>query len=333
MTDYTSINADIQGCEASQVLTDPIFTDDSITNFFRIMPNVEGKKRIYYLGNFEDPIRKYSGCGWNPTNGAPMKEREISTHMAEIQKEFCADELIQTAAESLLKKGVNKSDLTNTDLLDAILFQLELAIKRQINGLAFFGDMRIEDVALNICDGLFTVHLPELDALGHLARVVVDQSQDLGPGEADALMAQVYDDQPDALEGINEADKVFMVSKAVYKRLRRDLRELGEDSTLIDEYFRDGIKITRYDGIEVVQRVNWTGYYEKYEEAKGNTVNSGFKGVILTTRDNLVMATDRESDLNTLEVGYERKENEFWIKGNFKIGFDYTYGGLISCAF
>ena len=57
------------------------------------------------------------------------------------------------------------------------------------------------------------------------------------------------------------------------------------------------------------------------------------KLVILTTKNNMVMATDKAADVNRVSVQVEPFNQTTRIRSAFKIGFNYVFENLFSVAY
>ena len=102
------VNITLTGVEAQKVFLTPVYTDPAITTLFRVMPNINYKRKMAYLGEMPAPIRKYLGCDFNPTTGAIMSERDIETELVQIHLQLCDADYQQSDYDQLLNYDSNR---------------------------------------------------------------------------------------------------------------------------------------------------------------------------------------------------------------------------------
>ena len=65
MTELGQFNISVQGATANRVYLDPIFKDVQPleADIFQVMPNVESRRNMVFVGPLDDYLRKRIGCG------------------------------------------------------------------------------------------------------------------------------------------------------------------------------------------------------------------------------------------------------------------------------
>ena len=321
------VNINLTGIEAQKVFLTPVYTDPAITSLFRVMPNINYKRKMAYLGEMPAPIRKYLGCDFNPTTGAIMSERDIETELVEIHLQLCDADYQQSDYDQLLNYDSNRYDFNGTALLSLTQDRLVTATQKQLEALAFFGDKTSADPTINLTDGMFTKYLPEGVAKQLIPYTQVNQAAPLVLGDGIDLMQKVYYNRTKELRGMPKQDQYFLVSSPVYDRLEQDALAGLVNSNIYYDKLQDGTPILKFNGIQVIEMALWDAFYEQYlgvEDAKL---------VILTTKNNMVMATDKAADVNRVAVQVEPFNQTTRIRSCFKIGFNYVFENLFSVAY
>ncbi len=62
---------------AFKIFLEPVFFDDDLRGQFRILGNVANKKKMVFVQQLENIVRKYSGCGFNPVGSVSIYDRTI----------------------------------------------------------------------------------------------------------------------------------------------------------------------------------------------------------------------------------------------------------------
>jgi len=191
--------------------------------------------------------------------------------------------------------------------------------------LLWFGDTASNDVALNITDGIWTVHVPSLVSNNLIPYVGTNQGTPLAAGDATDYLQEVFDNAPLALKGLPNSMKVFMVSGSVYDAYVKDLQAanivVGVVMTM------DGVQNVTFNGIRVIPNYLW----DVYDSTDLGLDNS--HRIMYTTPQNIVFATDLLSDLNSFMVFTDDLEEKTYVKANFELGTNYVHESLFSVGY
>ena len=328
-TEYSSRTINIDGIEANTIFLKPVYTDPAIVDLFRVMPRINYRKKMAFLGEMPPPMRKYIGCDFNPTTGVVLSEREIDTELIQINLVLCDADFVQTDYDQLLNYDTDRSVFEGTIILELMQERLRLATQKHIETLAFFGDRTSADPVINITDGLFTKYFPEAVAQNLIPYTPVVQANALGSGDAVKLMNEVYYNRTKQLRGVEKNLQRFYVSSEVYDRLEQDAQDGVYGNQAYITSIREGIPIMEFQGIEVVQMNLWDTFYNEYVDP--NVDNA--KLVVLTTRDNMVLGTDIESNMNAVRLTFDPSKRNTQIHAAFKLGFNYIHESLFSIAY
>jgi hypothetical protein len=225
-----------------------------------------------------------------------------------------------------LKKGNMKRDLTDTEIMDLIILKVQDAIQLDYMRLFWFGDKSSNDPVYNVTDGMWSVHIPELVNSNQTPYTNANGGAPLAPGDAEALLRNVYKAQSNALMGIPSQDKRFFVSRSVWEAYEDDLEAAGGGDAGRTQLI-NGVTELFYRGIRLVVNANWDEY------TANDLGQPDEHQVMLTTPDNLVFATDMFSDLNRIQVFFDTLDEMTRIKVNAKFGTNFVHPALFSVAY
>jgi hypothetical protein len=325
MTTLGQFEVDFQGTEASQMFLEPVFMDESIRSQFRIMPNVPNKKKMGFVSQLENIVRKYTGCGFTPIGQLNIYEREIDVTKASADIELCWDEFQDTVLEEALKTGTQIADLTGTILQDILLRRVREGIMLDVERLAYFGNIKSVSPNFNIVDGLWTVYYPDLVTKDLVPRTDTGSGSDIAAGFGVEILRMVYEQAFNTLKGLPNDQKFFNVTGSVYEALIRDYENSGGGDFGFG-LLRDGQNNLTYRGIRVIPQWRWDTILTGLGVTKPNYVE-------YTTNLNKALATDVLDPSTQLESWYDKKDEKLYTKARWKMGVNYVHPSLISLGY
>ena len=184
------------------------------------------------------------------------------------------------------------------------------AIKKHVEKLAFFGDKDQDDENINLVDGVWK-YIFDLVSKNAIPYIDTNSGTPLSAGDAIDYFDAIYDAQAPVLEALAPSEKCFFVSSNIYKQYKKDLREGGFGSAAYANDTQQGIPALNYEGIEIKPMWDWPQYATKYLGQPNANL------MLLTTRDNLVYATDVENTDTNLEVWYDRDSEQNKVRTRF----------------
>lgn len=321
-----TIAVSYEGIEANDLFFEPFWMDMSNLGDFRIMPNVVSKKKMQFVERLEKIIKKKTGCGFDPSGKVGVYERTVEVEEVKAELEICFDEFKDTVMQEKLKKGNMKMDLSDTEIMNLLITKVQDAIMLDYMRLLFFGDKSSLDEFYNVVDGLWTVHIPNLVNQNQIPYINANSGAPLAPGATIDLLEDVYRAQSNALYGITAANKRFYVTRSVWEGYQTDLENTGGGDAgrvaLIN-----GETSLFYRGIRLVPFLNWDEYTEN------DLGQTDEHLVMLTTPDNIVVATDVLADLNRIQVFFDQLDEKTRIKVNAKFGSNFVHPSLFCVAY
>ena len=319
------LEIDLIGKEAQVALLKPIFFDDAL-ELFQVMPMVNSLQKIAYASTLKNVIQRSISCGMRPKGKVDIYERSITTEYLGVYLNQCYDEALNLCYESLLKAGKEISDLTGTFFMEVLVTRAQEAIKKDLEKLAFYGDKTSSNEDNNTVDGLW-VYIKDLVAKNAIPYVNTGSGSPLAAGDGIDILQEMYENQRNELKAVAPQDKIFLVSTNLYYQYQKDLREGSINSSAFTGNVEAGGLGTAFESIEVRPMWDWEQYAEEYQGV------SEAHEAILTTRDNLVVATDIEDENTMLEVWYDRDSELNKVRAKFRYGFNYKLEEFLVAAF
>jgi hypothetical protein len=225
--EISQLDVSFRGTEANNIFLEPVFFDDDLRGQFRVLGNVANKKKMIFVQQLENIVRKYSGCGFNPVGAADIYQRTIDVEKMKVDLEMCWDEFEDTVFEELLKTGTRLPDISGTLIETILLTRVQQAIRNDITRLSYFGDQSSNNPNFDSLDGFWTVYYPQLVADDLVPRTNTGSGTNLAAGDGFAILRDVYDQAPLQLKGLPANQKVFNVTQSVYSQLREDIENGG----------------------------------------------------------------------------------------------------------
>lgn len=311
------------GQEADEIFAKPIFTDSQLLDIFRIVQNVTSKKKLSFDTNIQKILKAKAGCARDTNNKIiTISERELVVDTVGFDIEQCALELSEAIEDAYLASGNDIYDLSGTFIKQYIESKVADALKLDLPRVAFFGDKASADPAYNLLDGVWKLLFEYGAANPKMVGETIPAGAEDGAANPDLVIGvfnNLYKEQPAIMKAVPKANKKFIVSE--------ELRE-----GLIDAYTKkagavdgsiylsrteggEGEEVVRFKGIEVIGMTHWT------EIIENDFAGKGLYRAILTVKENLVLGTDRVSDMMSVKFAYHDYQRVNTLETRFKLGF------------
>jgi len=323
--EISQLDVSFRGTEANNIFLEPVFFDDDLRGQFRVLGNVANKKKMVFVQQLENIVRKYSGCGFNPVGAVDIYQRTIDVEKMKVDLEMCWDEFEDTVFEELLKTGTRLPDISGTLIENILLTRVQQAIRNDITRLSYFGDQSSNNPNFDSLDGFWTVYYPQLVADDLVPRANTGSGTNLAAGDGFAILRDVYDQAPLQLKGLPANQKVFNVTQSVYSQLREDIENGGGGDYGLLQLI-NGVEQFTFRGVTVIPQFRWDDIATSLGTVKPHYVE-------YTTPQNKVLATDVLSPETALELWYDQKDEKVYIKARFKMGVNYIHPSLISLGY
>lgn len=306
---------------------DPVWLSMLTLNKFRVITNVTDKKKLGFVRKLDKILQKAISCGWTPKGSVDVYERTIEVDSVKVNLEMCSDEFESTViAQNFAKTGNSKYDLQGTDFLRMVMQLIQDSLPGEYQRLFWFGKKSSTDVTLNMTDGFWSVHATALVNAGLSPYINSASGAPLAPGDGLALLKKMYKAQSIPLKGLSKSEKVFYVTDSVYEAVQDDYELLGGGDAGRTATI-NGVESLAYRGIRIEADANWDETMDVDYSAPDTHL------ALLTTPNNLIMATNMASDMNKVESWYDRKDELNFLKVNSKFGTNFVHPAFFVIAY
>jgi hypothetical protein len=336
----------------SEAIWEAFYLKPSINEFHTIETGIVHNKQIAILGIFEGLTGQlYEECGLTPnTSQVGASEKEWNPKRIGDRFEQCFSDLLDTFWKYSLKPGVKKDDLTATDFARFIEERISDAIAEGVFRHVWFGDTDaanynsspaghiLNGTALkwfNVIDGYWKQVYDIVAADSDRKSVyVAGDSSSIATKNAQSTYAnqrfnatdttnelitnslqKIIDDADTRLVSGTETPH-FIVTKSVADQYKRE-RKKASGIDLAYERVEKGIMKLQCDGFDLYVFDFMDRMIKSYE-------NNGTKWylphrILFTTKSNLRVGTEEESNLSTLKMFYAEYQNKYVIEYAFNL--------------
>lgn len=325
-TQISSFDVSYRGREATEIMLDPIFMDETLMSEYKVMTNVVNSKKLQFAKKLEKIVRKWTGCGFNPVGGLDVYEREVTVGRMKVDLQLCIDEFLDTVFEELLKTGTRIHDASDTLIETILIARIQEAIKLDIQRIIWFSDPANPDPNYDQTDGLLTVHIPDLVTAGLIPYFNTGSGVPMVPGAGITALQTIYDNAPLPLKGLPTNQKIFKVSGSVYNQYREDIENGGGGDFGLTSMI-NGVETLMFRGVKITPQWRWD------EIMNDDFASPDSHIVVYTALMNIVIATDTVNPGEDLFVWFDEREEFLKVKSRFKLGTNYVSPELFSVGF
>ncbi len=327
-----NINLNVQ--ETIQLLVQPSFTDQDIQNSFRVIRNLYGgKMNLAIAKQMEKFVRKAQHCNPQYAGQFKMSERSIEVKYAEGNLKWCYEELVNTYYDQLAPLYTTAQGTPSlAELLNIILGQMQIGIKRDVERVAWFGDSASVDANYDWADGIWT-RIPGLVGTGEIgAYTNTGSGGAITNAQAYEFLRDVVREARPELRNMPAQDKRIYISGNMWLQVLDYLEDSAVTNGFIQVFneAQAGIAAT-YRGIPIVVQDRW-------DEVLSNDfgLNEEHR-IIYTVRDNLVVATDLRANANGgqsfFKLYQDPKDDALYIRSKFVFDTNIVFPFLMSVGY
>ena len=319
--------ASYSGANLNQLFFEPVFKSDEIMRNYRVIPNVKHKMNVYTSASLKKIVQSYSGCSPNSTEDSfNIEQKTITAGRMRVALEQCQNAFHDTYIEELYKSGVDVMNLEGTMVADAILNRTVSGIGSDVVRLAWGGDGSTPDY--DQMSGW--MKLMSDDATVLAARTEFSAADPLNPtaGEALALIRNVYDGAPAALQQVPAAEKKIFVTPKIYNAYLSNLEGTSADLAITNQ--AEGVLTVRFRGIELVPMYEWDTILADTDPAlflRGGV--NGTQGICYSAVENLAIGSDVTDPESSFKIFYDDLEEKMFVRGYFKLGVQFMFPSLV----
>jgi hypothetical protein len=312
----------------------------------------------------EKVTRRDSGCGPFTPSGTLLRfvKNEITVDELEIKLEECTSDYTETILEAALKPGhAEDNNLEGTvieklvrkalageqlDAADAAALDMaiEPIIAGQVSGVIYIDALRIwmlgdrtsADVNYNQTDGIRKKLLGKNGTASTTGTTGVYRGPAMptpaalkaDPALIAPILADLYENCSIELQEQDDAQKAIYVDSITYRAVKAYYRSLLVGNAVVESALSiitgtSGQRFT-YEGIELIELKPW------YKWMRADFPDSSPLVAIYTVRENLVFATDLESDLSEIKFWYDINTEFNRTRVKYRLGAGFGFDILMA---
>ena len=328
---YTQYVQEVE--DLSDINVEPSYNDVAFDAAYTVVENVKEIRKVGFMDRMHKATIKDTGCN-EPTNNYEVagSEKEWDTQRLEFATKMCYADFEATFLKRSLQNGARAADLTQTDVISFIINDIiSEGLYEDRKRISEFADKLI--VAGELTNGAADV--PNYDQIDGLWKQILTEvnggaptsdalsAANALPTAAQQLAALKGDDADGSISkelftGLTEnADsrifnnqEQFLVTRSVLNNYKRLLRKDGTEAAYMQVI--DGRAQYFYDGIPIVEMKDWDRHiFADFNPAGQLTLPHR---AILTTKDQLQIATDSINAIDDVEMYYDPKMKDVTIR-------------------
>ena len=319
-----AITATYGGAQLNEIFYEPVFRSDDIMRNYRVIPNVKHVMNVYTAAALTKIVEVYSTC--SATSGAnqfDLSDKVITAGRCRVALEQCTDEFFGTFIEESYRSGADVMNIEGTQLADAIVNRAVKGIASDVVRLAWGGDVAGAVAGYAVFNGWMEL----MKAEPVLNTAAADPANPTA-GNALALIMQVYDGAPAALQQVAPADKKMFVTPKLYNAYLQNLEGNGADLAIVNRV--DAAPRVSFRGVELVAMYEWdTILTDTNPDLFVNAATNFDQGMCYVAVDNLIIGSDVTDPEGSFKVFYDDLEEKMFFRGYFKLGVQYLYSSLV----
>ena len=319
-----NISATYSGANFNELFLEPIFRDSDLMQF-RVIPNVKHKMNLYTADALSCIVQKYTTCGGAEAGDFNVNDKVITAGRMRVAVSQCQDAFFGTFLEESFRSGVNVFNLEGTALMDTILANVRQGISEDVIKLAWFGDTA-ESGSSAACydstDGWWKLFIADTVIDGR--KTAIANSASFATGDGLTALRAMWAAAPSALQGVDNRDKAFYVSRLIYDDYLTSLENLGNAegfSQLVDGSVR-----VYFRGVEVIPMYIW-------DTAMTQRLIADNVRAAYVAKQNLAVGTDTNDPEGEMKMFYDDLTEKVYVRAYFKLGVQFLHDSLVQIGY
>ena len=310
--------------EASQIgeaVIEQVFVQGELSDVHAVETGIQHDQQIVFVDNLDVSGEAFTACVPVEQSGIVLTEKVWQPKLIGGRYTHCANDL------SKLLKLFKKAQRANPDFFDNVdseamgLLTAKIidAMKVSISAKVWLGDTGAAvQAGGNFTISGFTVGLwDQFDGLweqifadSDIPRYTITENgnvtyvlQELAAGEGRTIFQTLYEGADSRL--IGSADAQYLVTRSIWDNYLTTIEDKQGNGGVI-ERLENGVVTMNYRGIPIIRMNEWDRTIRKYQDDL--TVHYRPHRALLTTPNNIPIATLSTDDLDSLESWYEKKD-------------------------
>lgn len=330
------------GVLSTELFQKPKIDTPALSDFARIVPGIRSGEVINVVGTLTRVLQRASAtCGVTYSGPGTITDRRLDVGTFEIAQQWCKKEFL-AAAKALADSDLVGDGLAGYDLggklrsvwMDEVLEQARQDLWKV---LLFGNDTAPATNMFSVIDGVWTKFF---DSFGsYCVKPITNElpsgaNSTLSDGDAIRVLRMVYEQSPILLKQIPADQKVFWVTGSMWDNLYASYEARQYGTELQFKYLVDGVAQLSYRGTPV--RPLWIADYTLSTDTDNPYYNILRHFAIYTVNGSVgqhVIGTENASDLNNVEMWYDRQDRTTKLEGEMRLGYNFVHCDLQSVAF
>ncbi|MHC2992826.1 hypothetical protein OB13_15020 [Pontibacter sp. HJ8] len=313
---------------SSDLIFKPLIQVPEVSSLgFDIRTDIVTYKDMYKAISQRKVTRAKSGCGWNPYGKlADLIDERIEVKKMGIEMEQCAEDFDGLILQMAKKLGVERADLTGTQLATVLSALAQESAKADMLRIMFLGDEASLSDDYNQTDGIWK-KLFEGVADGNVTKAGAALGNDALPaGAAEGILDDLYYGASMEMQDLDDSEKRFYVTRSIYNNWKKTLtknKQLESSWTAL----QNGVNTLTYLGVPLIP----LGFVDA-------AIRQDFAGAnphraLYAKPENVVIGMDQESDYQTVKFWYQEKEEMNYMRLKYKLGTGLGWGEYLAVSY
>lgn len=312
-----------QGEHMVELFLQPILMVDDYVDNFRVIPNVVGKKTIYFRGQASKIMKKITDCSTTDKGSISITDIVCESFDVGVRISECWSTFKDTVFEKAwLKKGTPKHDMTGTEVETIFIDFIREGMRRDIARVLWWGLATSASEDWDWFDGWIQCMLDNSTDLGAIIDITdFETANALDDDAAIDIFTALTEQAPTTLWQLGKQNLRIYCTRSLFHNYAASLRGTMQ-TDLAFETVINGVKKLAFDGIPIVVLPELDEDLADADNEIAPLLNTTSNSMaILTTPENLVITLDGFNQKgNDAEIYYSRDEDKLKGKVNTMLG-------------
>ena len=294
--------------DAAKYFLQPLFVSNNDLTHFDVMTDISGASiKLDKYSALKDVTKAMgSECFVADADRSTNEYVTLTLCRLEVEHAQQGHALFNHIKSTLMKKGIERNDLTGTLLMEIISKLLMDGIMRDFSTILWWGQTASGVGTQDLCDGIWEAvnGIPAAQIVAESGTILTDL-ENMMAARTNELAA---------------SEQVMFVSRAFADAYKSALQAAGTHTAAYAD-LQGGINALRYNGIEMIVKPDWDVNIATYGASLSSNGPSGVtktKAAMILAKDAIAVGTDW--NIQDVDMWYNRdcKENRFRM--NYSLG-------------
>ncbi|MCT4665615.1 MAG: hypothetical protein N4A45_10315 [Flavobacteriales bacterium] len=329
--------------DLNKAVFETVVTGGDIEKNYSVEYGITTGTQVAFIGAMDDVGSAKSGCGGEEEDAViKFTDKKWEVNKVGFLLSYCEDELPQML--KILKRKIHESperyNVIEDDVEKLITAQIELAVKKLINRMAWIGDKTADHVSnggsftngaalkrINVIDGLLKRLDSEVPAENKVtipenAEATKNAQLTLADDRALKVFREMYNKiTPEMWTDFEEnggfSDLMYRVSPELVRNWENFMEDKALATSLLTKA-EDGVTKHSYRGIPIKAKHDVSVNLKKWKDNGTKWDRPLF--AILGAKDNMPIAFGEKEAFKKLKIWFDNKEEKVYFRCSFDIG-------------